>query len=87
MYRIGYPFWRTLARAGVPLKLRIEVMRDEEAQVFVATSEDLPALIAEAASMDDLVKEIPLVIDDLMTIELNTSLVHQPVADLRICTA
>ena len=58
MYRIGFPFWKQAARLGVPLKMRINVMRDREAGVFVATSDDLPGLVCEAASMAELLVEV-----------------------------
>ena len=58
MYRIGFPFWKQAARLGVPLKMRINVMRDQEAGVLVATSDDLPGLVCEAASIEELLVEV-----------------------------
>lgn len=87
MYRIGYPFWRTFARMGVPLFLRIDVLRDHEAGVFVAKSDNLRGLVAEAPTMDELVVEIQSVIDDLMTVELRHAPASPPIQDLRLCCA
>ena len=87
MYRIGYPFWKALARHGVPLKLRVNVLRDEEAGVYVATSDDLRGLVAEAENMDALVAEVYNVIDDLLTEELHSAAPNKPVTDLRLCAA
>lgn len=87
MYRIGNPFWKTLARHGVPLKLRVNVLKDEEAGVFIATSDDLRGLAAEAATMDELVAEVRSVIDDLLIEHLHAKPVNPPVADLRLCAA
>lgn len=87
MYRIGYPFWKLLARQGFPMKLRVNVMRDEEAGVFVATSADLPGLVAEAETMDALVKEVFTVTDDLLTEYLHISTPSRPTTDLRLCAA
>lgn len=87
MYRIGFPFWRQAALLGVPLKLRIDVIRDPEANVFVATSDDLKGLVCEAASMDDLVKEVELAMTELLALQLRSQPRTRPVTDLRICAA
>lgn len=87
MYRIGLPFWKQAARIGVPLKLRIDVHHDTEANVFVATSEDLTGLVCEAASMDELVQEVRLATGDLLAFQLQQQSVARPVTDLRLCEA
>lgn len=84
MYRIGFPFWRQAALLGVPLKLRIDVIRDLQANVVVATSDDLKGLVCEAASMDDLVKEIELAMTELLALQLRAQPRTRPVMDLRI---
>jgi hypothetical protein len=86
MYRIGFPFWKQLARLGVPLTVRVNVLRDDEAGVFVATSDDLRGLICEAKTMDDLIPEINSSVNDLLTFHINGNAAH-PVTDLRICAA
>ena len=43
-----------LARLGVPLSLRIQVMHDDEADVYIATSTDFAGLVVEAPSLDEL---------------------------------
>jgi hypothetical protein len=85
MIRIGFPFWRTFARFGVPLQLRIDVIYDADAAVFVATSNDLVGLVAEAATMDELVKEVHATVDELLTEILHVDHAPQPVTDLRLC--
>lgn len=87
MYRIGLPFWKQLARLGVPLKLQIDVLHDEEAGVFVATSEDLRGLICEAPSIDELVKEVNIATGELLAAQLHSQPVVRPTTDLRICAA
>lgn len=72
MYRIGLPFWKLAARLGVALKLRIDVIRDDEAGVFVATSGDLRGLVCEAASMDELVSEINSSVGELLSLAMNS---------------
>lgn len=58
MYRVGNPGWRVAARVGIPLNVRIDVIFDDEAKVFVATSEDLKGLVVEAATVEELWAEI-----------------------------
>jgi predicted RNase H-like HicB family nuclease len=87
MYRIGLPFWKQAARLGIPLNIRVNVMRDDEANVFVATSDDLRGLVCEASTMDELVTEINATIDELLSFHLNNSVAPKPVTDLRLCAA
>lgn len=86
-YRIGFPFWKVAARIGIPLKLRVNVLFDEEAQVFVATSHDLPGLVAEARTIDELFAEVNGSIEDLLTEALHRRPPSQPRADLRLRVA
>jgi 5'-3' exonuclease len=58
MYRVGFPGWKLAARFGVPLLVKIEVIRDAEAAVFVATSADLPGLVVEASDLDQLMPAV-----------------------------
>jgi len=87
MYRIGLPFWKQAARFGVPLTIRVNVMRDIEAGVFVATSDDLRGLVCEASTMDELVVEVNSAIHELLSLQLNAGVAPRPVTDLRLCAA
>ena len=87
MYRIGHPLWTMFARLGVPLKLRINVFHDREANVFVATSKDLTGLVAEAETMDALVSEVQSSVQELLTEILHVPEAPKPVTDLRLCMA
>lgn len=87
MYRIGFPFWRGAARMGIPLKLRIDVIHDDEAGVFVATSNDLRGLVCEAATMDELVKEVKDATYELLRLQLHSEPASKTVTDLRLCPA
>lgn len=67
--RIGRPGWKIAARLGVPLWMKASVLRDEEARVFVATSDDfLPdfGCVAETETWDGLRKELDAVIADAL---------------------
>ncbi len=87
MYRIGFPFWKQAARLGIPLNIRVDVLQDHEAEVFVATSKDLRGLVCEAATIDELVNEINNSINELLSIQLRDGVVLKPVTDLRLCGA
>lgn len=87
MYRIGLPFWKQAARLGIPLNLRVDVMHDPEAEVFVATSNDLRGLVCEAATMDELVVEVNSTVNELLSIQLHAGVTPKPVTDLRLCAA
>ena len=87
MYRIGYPFWKQLARMGMPLLIRVEVLEDSEAGVYVATSSDLKGLVCEAPTMDILVKEVNSTISELLDIYVAKDVPVRPVTDLRLCAA
>lgn len=66
-YRIGCPGWKIAARLGVPLCIKVDVLFDEEAKVFVATSDDfLPdfGCVAGAETWEGLKKELDAVIED-----------------------
>jgi Domain of unknown function (DUF1902) len=58
MYRVGFPGWKLAARLGVPLLVKIDVIRDAEAAVFIATSADLAGLVVEASDLDQLMPEV-----------------------------
>ena len=82
MYRIGFPFWKFLARCGVTLKMRIHVAFDDEAEVFIATSPDLPGLFCEATTFPELKKELEWCINALLEHHLLSEYKY-PVADMR----
>lgn len=58
MYRLGWIGASLLARAGVPIVVKVEVIFDQEAGVYVGTSADLPGLVVEAESLDALAHEV-----------------------------
>ena len=73
MYRVGFPGWKIAARLGVPMLVRIDVVRDLDANVLVATSPDLHGLVVEAKTVADLMRDAYDCIDMLMEEAL-----HQP---------
>jgi predicted RNase H-like HicB family nuclease len=57
MYRVGLPGWKLAAKWGVPVRLRVNITQDVEANVYVAVSPDLDGLIVEAHTLDALKDE------------------------------
>ncbi len=72
-YPAGWPFWRALARHGVPIRVHVEVMYDPEAEVYVALNSNLKGLIAEAPDVDQLIRNLDLAAKDLLETYL-----HEP---------
>lgn len=70
-YRVGFPFWKTLARLGVTLSISVDVFYDDEAEVFVAISSNLRGLVAEAPTLKELLHEIRTTAEDLLYIALS----------------
>ncbi|UGQ44790.1 DUF1902 domain-containing protein [Massilia endophytica] len=87
MYRIGYPFWKQAAHLGIPLKIRVNVVEDEDAGVYVATSTDLRGLVCEAKTMDELVKEVNAATATLLELHLSKVPATPPITDLRFRAA
>lgn len=65
MYPLEYPFWSLLARFGRRLVIRMDVLHDEEAGVYVATSRNMQGLVCEGSSMEELRAEVDRVVRDL----------------------
>lgn len=57
-YRVGMPGWRVLARLGVSLYFRVKVFHDDEAGVYWAESPDVRGLVIEAATLEELLREV-----------------------------
>lgn len=61
--------------------LRIDVLRDNEAKVFVARSPDLRGLVAEAETLDDLVVNLHSAVNDLLLHNRGAAVVEHPRPD------
>jgi hypothetical protein len=57
MYRLGWNFAPLLAKPSIPL-LIVDIIHDDEANVYIATSTDLTGLVVEADSLDEFEKEV-----------------------------
>jgi predicted RNase H-like HicB family nuclease len=58
VYRFKWIGASYLGRIGVPLVVKVSASFDKEAGVYVATSSDLPGLVVEAATLDELNLEL-----------------------------
>tara|TARA_R110002110_G_scaffold111137_2_gene276801 strand:- start:1321 stop:1578 length:258 start_codon:yes stop_codon:yes gene_type:complete len=57
-----------VTRTGAPV-LHINAVWDDEAKVWTATSEDVPGLATEAATQEDLLRKLRVMVPELL--ELN----------------
>ena len=51
---------------NAPKQILVQAMWDEEAKVWVATSKDVPGLVAESESMDKLVPKLKIMIPEML---------------------
>jgi len=70
MYRVGLPGWKLAARLNIPLSLRVDVHYDPEVQSYWTTSPDLDGLIVTGHSIDELLKEAKIGMNDLIGLAL-----------------
>jgi predicted RNase H-like HicB family nuclease len=56
--RPTWPGWRTLARWGVPVAVRVEICFDQEAGVYFVADSNLKGLHVEAETLDEMKQEI-----------------------------
>ena len=78
MYRVGWLGWKPLARVGVPMLIKLDVARDEEAGVFICTSPDLSGLVVEAATIEMLHMDVNDCVEMLMLDLLKASTKRKP---------
>lgn len=57
MYRVGLPGWKLATKWGVPVRMRVYITQDLEANVYVAQSPDLQALIIEGHTLEKVKNE------------------------------
>lgn len=76
MYRVGLPGWKFAARHGVPVRLRVNIRHDLEANVYMAESPDLDGLVVEGHTLDDIKSEALAAAGVLLELELRTKPNH-----------
>ncbi|KEH08271.1 hypothetical protein GY14_20730 [Delftia tsuruhatensis] len=91
MYRVGLPFWKTAARLGVPIKVRVDVHYDEESSSFWAKSPSLDGLVVAGANLDELREEVISAASELLALQLEDKVAHATteirIKDSDICIA
>lgn len=70
-YRVGWPAWKLVARAGLPVAFRVCVYRDDETGTFWADSPDLDGFVVTGADLEELKREASQAAQDLLDIECN----------------
>ena len=68
MYRLGWVFATLLAKIGIPLLIKVDIIHDDEANVYIATSSDLKGLVVEANTLDELEKEVLELVPELLAL-------------------
>ena len=71
-YRVGFPGWKLAAKLGIPVRLRVHIRQDLEANVYVAESPDLAGLIVEAHTLDEIKEEALSAARVLLELALST---------------
>lgn len=71
MYRVGLPFWKTAARWGVPVLVRVLVHRDAASNTYWADSPDLDGLVVSGQDLDELRSEVNTATTDLVTMAVS----------------
>lgn len=72
-YRVGLPLWTMFARMGVKLTMRVDIEHLADCNRYLATSRDLDGLVVEAATLDDLVREVNDCVQMLLEARLEQS--------------
>ena len=72
MYRLGWALCGIFASLGMPLLIKVEIIHDNEANVYIATSPDLKGLVVEAEPLDELEKEVWRLVSELLTLDMPT---------------
>lgn len=80
-YPFHFPLAMLFVKIGFTISIRIEVMLDKDAGVYVATSKDVPGLVIEAESLDEMKKEVTEAIPTLLALN-NNSDYHNTSADV-----
>lgn len=72
MHRVPYRTEKAyLAEMGMPLLIKVQIIHDKEANVYVATSPDLKGLVVEAETLDELEKEVWDLVPELLTLDMS----------------
>lgn len=57
-YRLGKPFWRFAYKLGATIYYKVVVRRDPSEGIYYAASSDIPCLLAEGNTIQELIENI-----------------------------
>lgn len=80
-WNLGAPGWRLASQLGCPIKIKIDVFRDEGAGVYFATCANI-GLAVEGDSLDTLMQEIHTAVPELVHSCFSTP--RSPKTDIRL---
>lgn len=85
-YPINWPLARFAGSLGVRIKIRIDVEFDSENSVYIATSPNLKGLVVEAATLDEICREVELVLPDFLDVKFHSNGSSPNNTRLELCT-
>lgn len=68
MYPFNWPLAMFFASLGVPLLIKVEVIFDADANVYVATSPTIRGLVIEANTLDNIRSEVEMALPELLNL-------------------
>ena len=72
MQKLSFPLglfgWQLWAACGLPVSIYVDVAFDKDAGVYVAIGRHIRGLVIEAASLDDVKREIENVLAELLSV-------------------
>jgi len=72
MYPIGWPCWKLLAKAGVPVSFGLFIHFDSDSKTFWAESQDVQGLIVSGEDVHEVQREARLAAETLLELGLHT---------------
>jgi len=73
MYPVGWPLWKWLARAGVPLRFALTIHFDGESKTFWADSPQIDGLVVAGADLHEIRHEAMQAAGTLLQLHLHRS--------------
>ena len=67
-------------------KISVTADWDAEAEVWVATSDDVPGLVTEAASIDELVLKLKIMVPELLALNGFAEEIHHHQVPIELCS-
>ena len=81
-YRVGFPGWKIAARLGLPLKIRVFVVYDEESKTLVAECNDFQpylGIVTEGETFEELQKKVEECCELAMEEAFKTATINQSI--------